>query len=81
MSVRVLFFASLSEITGIREAALPARDCPDVGAVFTHFARRHPALEASRSSTLCAVNSEYARLTDPVRDDDEVAFFPPVSGG
>jgi len=81
MSVRVLFFARLSEITGVRETELPARDCPDVAAVFSHFAGLYPELEATRSSILCAVNSEYAKPTDPVRDEDEVAFFPPVSGG
>jgi molybdopterin converting factor small subunit len=28
-----------------------------------------------------AVNEDYARLTSSVRDGDEVAFLPPVSGG
>jgi molybdopterin synthase sulfur carrier subunit len=30
---------------------------------------------------LAAVNQEHARLDQPVRDGDEVAFFPPVTGG
>ena len=29
----------------------------------------------------CAVNAEYARMTTPLKDGDEVAFLPPVSGG
>jgi molybdopterin converting factor small subunit len=33
------------------------------------------------ANTLCAINMEYARLDDIAYDDDEVAFFPPVTGG
>lgn len=32
-------------------------------------------------NVLCAVNMEYAQADTPVRDGDEVAFFPPVTGG
>jgi molybdopterin synthase catalytic subunit len=40
-----------------------------------------PAMKDYSRSVSCAVNEEYARLTAPLRDGDEVAFLPPVSGG
>ncbi len=81
MSVRVLFFASLADITGMRETELDGSAFPDVGSIFSRFARDYPRLEAYRPSILFALNSEFARPDSPVRDGDEVAFFPPVSGG
>ena len=44
-------------------------------------ARRIPAAAAYERSMSCAVNLDYARMTAPVADGDEVAFLPPVSGG
>ena len=81
MSIRVLFFATLADAAGVREMELSGSDASDVGAVFSRAARDYPRIEAHRSSMLCAINSEYARPEAPVRDGDEVAFFPPVSGG
>ncbi len=81
MSIRVLFFASLADITGIREIEVEADAYADIEAIFREFAARYPPLEAHRSSLLCALNSESARLTAQIKDGDEVAFFPPVSGG
>jgi molybdopterin synthase sulfur carrier subunit len=81
MSIRVLFFASLADITGKREILADAAAFTDVISVFDEFARDFPALETYRSSVLLALNSEFARRETPVQDGDEVAFFPPVSGG
>jgi molybdopterin converting factor subunit 1 len=81
MSIRVLFFASLADIAGTRETTVDAAAVTDVASVFDSFARKHPALENYRSSVLLALNSEFARPESPVRDGDELAFFPPVSGG
>jgi sulfur-carrier protein len=81
MSIRVLFFASLADITGMRETSLDATGLPDVISVFEKFARDFPSFERHRSSVLFALNSEFARPGSPVKDGDEIAFFPPVSGG
>ena len=81
MSIRVLFFASISDIVGMRETSVDAGDFKDVKSIFDRFARENPSLEAYRSSVLCALNSEFARPGSPVHDGDELAFFPPVSGG
>ncbi len=81
MSIRVLFFASISDIVRMREASVDASEFKDVKSIFDKFAKENPTLESYRSSVLFAVNSEFARPGSPVHDGDEIAFFPPVSGG
>ena len=81
MGVKVLFFASLADATGIRETIVEASGFTDIESIFNHFAQKHPGLENYRSSALFAINSDFTRPDTPVRNGDEVAFFPPVSGG
>jgi molybdopterin converting factor subunit 1 len=80
MRVRVLFFGAL------REAAVPATavDLPNGatgGDLLAALAALHPAVAAMQSALALAVNQEYARRDTVLRDGDEVALLPPVSGG
>jgi molybdopterin converting factor subunit 1 len=74
-------FARLREIAGTAELS---RDVPapaTARAVWDALAREFPELAAYTTAISVAVNEEYARMTTPVNDGDEVAFLPPVSGG
>jgi molybdopterin converting factor subunit 1 len=81
MSIRILFFASLADVAGMRETTIDAAGIKNVISAFDHFASRIPSMEKYRASILFALNSEFARPESPIRDGDELAFFPPVSGG
>lgn len=76
MSIEVRFFASLSEQLGTDATTLetPVKNVAEAWTAAT--GRPNPP-----GNTLCAINMEYARFEDAVSDGDEVAFFPPVTGG
>lgn len=77
MNVHVRFFASLRESLGRDEVRLdlsPAARVTDVWAAAT-------GQSALPSGVLCAINHDYAAPDATVHPGDEVAFFPPVTGG
>ncbi len=82
--VRLLYFAWLRERLGTaeEEVTLPA-GVDTVGALLAWQRARGPAAaEAFASATVrCAVNQEFANDSTPIASGDEVAFFPPVTGG
>jgi molybdopterin converting factor subunit 1 len=83
--VKLLYFAWLKDRTGIseEEVALP-EGVATVDALLTWLPTRGEAYaDALRDPKVIriAVNQEYARPGDPVVDGDEVALFPPVTGG
>ena len=77
MTIRVRYFASLREKMGRIEDTLVAEDITTVSDVWRVVSTGQPLPE----QLLCAVNMEYAKAMDQVKDGDEVAFFPPVTGG
>lgn len=83
--MKVLYFAWLRERIGVAEevVALPP-GVSTVAALMAHLATRSPAHAAALvpgKGVRCAVNLDFAGPEDAVTDRDEVAFFPPVTGG
>lgn len=81
MLVTLRLFARLREISGKSELRLEVPDGADARTVWNGLAQEYPGLAPYAGSVSCAVNEEYARLTTALKDGDEVAFLPPVSGG
>ena len=81
MRVTVRLFARLRDIAGASELARDIAPGATIGAVWRELAREFPDLAPYERSISSAVNADYARMNDVVRDGDEIAFLPPVSGG
>lgn len=77
MTINVKFFASLRETLGCADAEVGFQPNLSVEKVWQASTDNKPVIE----NTLCAVNQEYVSFTYIVEDGDEVAFFPPVTGG
>lgn len=78
MSVTVKYFASLRERVGQaqQQCQIPATGC----SVAELWLQLNASLKLADNS-LIAINQHYGSLDSMVNDGDEVAFFPPVTGG
>ncbi len=84
MSLNILYFASLRETLGTaqEELSLPA-GVDTVAELRTHLAAREGVWQAlvTSKSLRFAVNQKMVGAEAAITDGDEVAFFPPVTGG
>ncbi len=81
MKVKVLFFATLKDRAGQGQIALELEEAATVAALKARLAADIPNLAPALPTALVSVNREFAFAEDPLHDADEVALFPPVSGG
>ena len=83
--MRLLYFAWLREKAGVAlEEVNPPSEVSTVADLIEWLKARgggHAEAFADPTIVRVAVNQEYAKLDDPVAAGDEVAFFPPVTGG
>ncbi len=83
--ITILYFAWLRERTGTsQESVTPPAGLHTVGDLIAWLAERspgHASAFANRRTVRCAVNQEFADPATRVGPGDEVAFFPPVTGG
>ncbi len=77
MSIKVLYFASLREEIGRATDLIEVDDAIQISQLWTKATGRNHV----PNELLVAVNQEYSDVESKVKDGDEVAFFPPVTGG
>jgi molybdopterin synthase sulfur carrier subunit len=81
----VLYFAWLRERVGVSEETVSPPDTvttlADLVVYLANLDQRHAAAFKDRKTVRCAVNQEFADPATILRSGDEVAFFPPVTGG
>ena len=81
MRVRVLYFGVLKEVCGCEREELELADGVSVADLLRLYRGRVAGREGLWDSIAVAVNQEYARGEDVLKEGDEVALLPPVSGG
>lgn len=81
MRIRLRYFAALRERLQASEAERELPDGSTVGDAWAALCAAHPQIAPLAAAMAFAVNREYVDRTHVLRDGDELACIPPVSGG
>ncbi len=81
LTVHVLFFGAARDAVGEEQIKFNCGDGATAGEALQKILSEHPALNRFGKSLLLAVNQEYADPKRELHEGDELAVFPPVSGG
>lgn len=80
--IRVLFFARLRDELGVSETQVDAEGVSDLENLLNYLIQQQPEWQLFLDKPLMmAVNQQMAELKTEIKTGDEVAFFPPVTGG
>ena len=81
MRVKVLYFANFRDHVGGKEEELEMPGGATVSDLLSKVEEVHPSLAEGLPTAVVAVNREFAFADESIKDGDEIAIFPPVSGG
>jgi molybdopterin converting factor subunit 1 len=81
MELEIRLFATLKDRIGHKTISITMSEPADVRDLLAAVSESYPELTTSLPAVLVAVNRTYAGEKTPIHSGDEVAFFPPVSGG
>ena len=81
MQIQVRLFATLRQLAGWPKHLLELPPGSTVADALAELDRLFPQLTVTKRTIYVAVNQEYARPAQELHDGDELALFPPVSGG
>lgn len=79
--LNVKLFARARDLAGSPVVQIPWTDGQTVASLKQELAEKYPQLQPLVPRLLVAINNTYATETTPLSTTDEVACFPPVSGG
>jgi len=81
ITIRVQLFGVLAQRIGLDAVIISLPAPVTVKLLLAALAQQHEAIAAMHDKLAVAVNLEYVRAEDQVKQGDEVALIPPVSGG
>ena len=78
MQVTIKYFASLRELMGESSVFIDIDKESSIDDVWQHVTKNK---KIELDNVMATVNMEYVKSSYVIRDGDEIAFFPPVTGG
>jgi len=81
VKVMVRYFASIRDLTGVKEEEIELPDGGTIEALIKEAKKRHSMLKLQNRAIIVSVNGEFGEASRHLEPKDEVAMFPPVSGG
>lgn len=81
MKVKIRYFALYRDLSGKSDETMDLKDGSTLDSLLDEVRESHPIFRKQSGEFLLAVNEEYAAPETVLKDGDEVAIFPNVSGG
>ena len=83
-NMKVLYFAWIQSKTNIAEERINNNSVKDINSLLKHLSTKYPKLKKfikQKNTIRIAVNFNYVTKNKKLKPKDEIALFPPVSGG
>ena len=81
MKIKVRFFGPLQDITKIEEAEMPVKENTTIGDQVMLVGERFPEIREHLKTVSFAIDNEYVTRDAILKNGNEVALLPPISGG